>query len=50
MVAMVWVHIYHVDIYRVMSHPSQKSPTSSLYDVLMLRYGLLCDCMVARVL
>ncbi len=40
MVAMVWVHIYHVDIYRVMSHPSQKSPTPSLYDVLMLRYGL----------
>ncbi len=33
MVAMVWVHIYHIDIYRVMSHPSQKSPTSSLYDV-----------------
>ncbi len=26
MVAMVWVHIYRIDIYRVMSHPSQKEP------------------------
>ncbi len=24
MVAMVWVHIYHVDIYRVMSHQSKE--------------------------
>ncbi len=33
------VHIYHVDITE-WCPTSQKSPTSSLYDVLMLRYGL----------
>ncbi len=26
MVAMVWVHIYHVDIYRVMFPPESKEP------------------------